>query len=188
MKITRIALALTACTTLFFTGCSKEAKAEITAISDVQTGKLEENAGTYVGDNSKVLEILRGLPGGETIKELKLFHQSIDVAYGHKEGAAISEEQINEYWSDGKDREKKNFYFNAIYLTLLVPNAKEYILHTDESKLAVSREEMVHVLSKGLKGFPNSKDIWNKAAVSTFIDQNAEKMKKMAEHHNQYFK
>ncbi|MDM5200789.1 hypothetical protein QUF79_22460 [Fictibacillus enclensis] len=50
------------------------------------------------------------------------------IIYGHKEGGVFSEEEINEYWFNEKDRALKNLYFNGIYLTQLVPNAKGYSL------------------------------------------------------------
>ncbi len=56
------------------TGCSQ--KEEVTSINTVDVKKLKERSGTYVGNNSNVVAIVRDLPGGETFKEIDL-HESI---------------------------------------------------------------------------------------------------------------
>ena len=38
----------------------------------------------------------------------------------------LTEDMVETYWFDGKDTIKKNFLFNAIYLAILVPNAKAF--------------------------------------------------------------
>lgn len=46
--------------------------------------------------------------------------------YGVKESGVFIEEMIEMYWFDEKDMMKKNFFFNVIYLVILVLNVKVY--------------------------------------------------------------
>ncbi|MDM5340144.1 hypothetical protein QUF84_23365 [Fictibacillus enclensis] len=108
---------------LLFSGCSNGKQAKIKTIDHVDTGVLRKSAGTYVGDASKDMEIIRHLAGGETLKTIDLTGQSMKIIYGHKEGGVFSEEEINEYWFNG-DRALKNFYFNGIYLTAACSQCK----------------------------------------------------------------
>ncbi|WP_158599126.1 hypothetical protein [Planococcus salinus] len=64
MKFRKMMILLTAL--LLFAGCSAEANSSIKSIEDVDSDKLAEYNGTYVGDNSDVLAIIRELAGAET--------------------------------------------------------------------------------------------------------------------------
>ncbi|WP_171050937.1 DUF4825 domain-containing protein [Bacillus sp. BHET2] len=173
---------------VLLTGCGSnpEKQADITSIEDVSMDTLKENSGTYVGDNSKVQAILQELPGGETIKEIDLSGEMVKVTYGYKEGK-LSENDVNEYWFDGTNVNRKNFYFNAIYLTLLVPNAKEYHFTVDESMVSVTRDKMVAGLSKEFSDFPKEENIWDKKTVASFIDKHQGKLTEMATKYQTFF-
>ncbi|MEH7648677.1 DUF4825 domain-containing protein, partial [Bacillus toyonensis] len=109
---------------LFMTACSNGER--IKDISDVRSDDFKKYTGTYVGNNSDVVAIVKNLPGGGTVQSISLENESIKVNYGVKESGTLTEEMIETYWFDGKDTMKKNFLFNAIYLVILVPNAKAY--------------------------------------------------------------
>jgi hypothetical protein len=104
------------------TGCSQ--KEEVTSINTVDVKKLKERSGTYVGNNSNVVAIVRDLPGGETFKEIDLHNKTLKITYGTKAGS-LSEDETLKYWFDGKNTLEKNFLYNAIYLAILVPNAQD---------------------------------------------------------------
>ena len=70
-----------------------------------------------------MVAIVNHLPGGGTVQSISLENENIKVNYGAKESGALTEEMIETYWFDEKDT-MKNFFFNAIYLVILVPNAK----------------------------------------------------------------
>lgn len=173
---------------LILTGCGSnpEKEAGITSIEDVNLDILKDHSGTYVGDNSNVQAILQELPGGETIKEIDLSTEMVNVTYGYQEGN-LSESDVNEYWFDGTNVNRKNFYYNAIYLTLLVPNAKEYHFTVDEAKVSVSRDKMVAGLSKEFSDFPKGEDIWDQKTVSAFIEKHQGKMTEMATQYQTFF-
>lgn len=174
---------------IFLTGCAAnpEKEANITSIEDANVDMLKENSGTYVGDNSKVQAILQELPGGETIKEVDLSGEMVKVTYGYEKEGKLSESDVNEYWFDGSNVNRNNFYYNAIYLTLLVPNAKEYHFTVDESMVSVSRDKMVAGLSKEFSDFPKGDAIWDKKTVSTFIEEHEGKLTEMATKYQTFF-
>ncbi|WP_187443196.1 DUF4825 domain-containing protein [Rossellomorea aquimaris] len=172
---------------VFLTGCaSNNEKSNITSIEDVNVDMLKENSGTYVGDNSKVSAILQELPGGETIQEIDLSGEMVKVIYGNKEGS-LPESDVDEFWFDGNHADRKNFYYNAIYLTLLVPNAQEYHFQVDESMVSVSRDKMVKNLQDEFEAFPTGKAIWDKKTVSEFIDEHNGKLTEMATKYQTFF-
>ncbi|MCA1055890.1 DUF4825 domain-containing protein [Rossellomorea aquimaris] len=170
---------------LVLTGCSQPANQQkIKTIDNVDVDSLKEKVGTYVGDNSKVNEIVQGLAGGETVKEIDLSGERIKVSYGYEENSQISEEQVNEFWFNGKNIDKQNFYYNAIYLTLLVPNAKGYEFDIDESSVKVDREQIEKKLKDEFKDYPDLKD---GEAVQQFIEKNESKFKELASEEYQAF-
>ncbi|WP_209368767.1 DUF4825 domain-containing protein [Priestia megaterium] len=155
-------------------GCSS--KEEVTSINTVDVQKLKEHSGTYVGDNSNVLAIVRALPGGETFKEIDLHNKTPKIIYGTKEGS-LSEDETLKYWFDGKNTLEKNFLYNAIYLTILVPNAEGYSFKIDDQKFSVSREEMKQFISKNIQTLPDSNELFDKEKAQQFIN-NKEKINK----------
>ncbi|AUO13494.1 DUF4825 domain-containing protein [Priestia megaterium] len=157
------------------TGCSS--KEEVTNINTVDVKKLKDHSGTYVGDNSNVVAIVRALPGGETFKEINLHNKTPKIMYGTKEGS-LSEDETLKYWLDGKDTLEKNFLYNAIYLTILIPNAEGYSFKIDDQKFSVSRQEMKQFISKNIQTLPSSNELLNKEKAQQFIDNNKEKINK----------
>ncbi|KQU23484.1 hypothetical protein ASG61_22895 [Bacillus sp. Leaf75] len=159
------------------TGCSQ--KEEVTSINNVDVKKLKDHSGTYVGYNSNVVAIIGALPGGETFKEIDLHNKTPKIMYGTKEGS-LSEDEILKYWFDGKDTLEKNFLYNAIYLTILIPNAGGYSFKIDDQKFSVSRQEMKQFISKNIQTLPDSNELFDKEKAQQFIDYNKEKINKTA--------
>ncbi|MGG0462580.1 DUF4825 domain-containing protein [Priestia aryabhattai] len=157
------------------TGCSS--KEEVTSINTVDVKDFKEHSGTYVGDNSNVVAIVRALLGGETFKEIDLHNKTPKIIYGAKKGS-LSEDEMLKYWFDGKDTLEKNFLYNAIYLTILIPNAEGYSFKIDDQKFSVSREEMKQFISKNIQTLPDSNELFDKEKAQQFIDNNKEKINK----------
>ncbi|WEA45964.1 DUF4825 domain-containing protein [Priestia aryabhattai] len=175
MKYFKVLFCLILLTLVGITGCSS--KEEVTSINTVDVQQLKEHSGTYVGDNSNVLAIVRALPGGETFKEIDLHNKTPKIIYGTKEGS-LSEDEKLKYWFDGKNTLEKNFLYNAIYLTILVPNAQGYSFKVDNQKFSVSREEMEQFISDNIKTLPDSNKLFDKEKTQQFIDDNKEKINK----------
>ncbi|MED4211982.1 DUF4825 domain-containing protein [Priestia megaterium] len=157
------------------TGCSS--KEEVTSINTVDVKDLKDHSGTYVGDNSNVVAIVRALPGGETFKEINLHNKTPKIMYGTKEDS-LSEDEILKYWLDGRDTLEKNFLYNAIYLTILIPNSEGYSFKIDDQKFSVSRQEMKQFISKNIQTLPSSNELFDKENAQQFIDNNKEKINK----------
>jgi hypothetical protein len=175
MKYFKVLFCLILLILVGITGCSS--KEEVTSINTVDVKELKEHSGTYVGDNSNVVAIVRALPGGETFKEINLHNKTPKIMYGTKEDS-LSEDEILKYWLDGKDTLEKNFLYNAIYLTILIPNAEGYSFKIDDQKFSVSRQEMKQFISKDIQTLPDSNELLNKEKAQQFIDNNKEKINK----------
>ncbi|OHY77069.1 DUF4825 domain-containing protein [Priestia aryabhattai] len=175
MKYFKVLFCLTLLILVGITGCSS--KEEVTIINTVDVQKLKEHSGTYVGDNSNVVAIVRALPGGETFKEIDLHNKTLKITYGTKAGS-LSEDETLKYWFDGKNTLEKNFLYNAIYLTILVPNAQGYSFKVDNQNFSVSREEMEQFISDNIKTLPDSNKLFDKEKTQQFIDDNKEKINK----------
>ncbi|KRE06476.1 hypothetical protein ASE46_26340 [Bacillus sp. Root239] len=154
-------------------GCSQEE--QMTSINNVDTKEVKKHSGTYVGDNSNVIAIVQALPGGDTFKEIDLQNKTVKVTYGAA-GGALSKDEILKHWFDDQDTLKKNFFYNAIYLTLLVPNAESYNFNVDDQSFSVSREEMEKFISKHIKSLPDSNELFKKEKADEYIDDNKEKI------------
>jgi hypothetical protein len=175
MKYFKVLFCLILLILVGITGCSS--KEEVTSINTVDVKDLKDHSGTYVGDNSNVVAIVRALPGGETFKEINLHNKTPKIMYGTKEDS-LSEDEILKYWLDGKDTLEKNFLYNAIYLTILIPNAEGYSFKIDDQKFSVSRQEMKQFISKNIQTLPDSNELLNKEKAQQFIDNNKEKINK----------
>ncbi|MCU5418150.1 DUF4825 domain-containing protein [Bacillus pacificus] len=162
---------------LCITSCSRGER--IKEISDVEPGDFNKYAGTYVGNNSDVVAIVNHLPGGETFQSVSLENESIKVNYGAKGNGPLTEDMVETYWFDGKDTIKKNFLFNAIYLAILVPNAKAFDFQVENKKFKIKREEILPILYKNFNDFPKEDNIWDKKKVVKFLNDNKEKMNKL---------
>ncbi|MEM4998812.1 DUF4825 domain-containing protein [Priestia megaterium] len=175
MKYFKVLFCLILLILVGITGCSS--KEEVTSINTVDVKDLKDHSGTYVGDNSNVVAIVRALPGGETFKEINLHNKTPKIMYGTKEDS-LSEDEILKYWLGGKDTLEKNFLYNAIYLTILIPNAEGYSFKIDDQKFSVPREEMKQFISKNIQTLPDSNELFNKEKAQQFIDNNKEKINK----------
>ncbi|MBT2578631.1 DUF4825 domain-containing protein [Bacillus sp. ISL-8] len=162
---------------LVVTACSNGE--QIKEISHIEPGAFKKYTGTYVGNNSDVIAIVTNLPGGETVQSLNLENENIKVEYGAKENRNLTEEMIETYWFDGKDTIKKNLLFNAIYLAVLVPNAKGYEFQIENQSFALKREELLPILYKEFNDLPKDDLIWNKGIVMNFFYGNQEKIEKL---------
>lgn len=160
---------------LFITACSNGER--IKEISDVGPGDFKKNSGTYVGNNSDVVAIVKSLPGGGTVRSISLENENIKVNYGAKENGNLTEDMVETYWFDGKDTMKKNFLFNVIYLVALVPNAKVYEFQVENKRFTIKREKMLSILYEKFDDFPKEDDIWNKNKVAKFLNDNNENIK-----------
>ncbi|MFY0164821.1 DUF4825 domain-containing protein [Bacillus anthracis] len=160
---------------LFITACSNGER--IKEISDVEPDNFKKYAGTYVGNNSDVVAIVNHLPGGETFQSISLENESIKVNYGAKGNGTLTEEMVETYWLDSKDTMKKNFLFNAIYLAILVPNAKSYEFQVENKNFTIKREEILSILYEKFDKFPKENDIWDKKEVLKFLNENNEEIR-----------
>lgn len=153
---------------LLMAACSAEATGEIGKIGDTDAQAFAELAGTQVGDNSKVIEIVQLLPGAETMKELDLRGEKIRVSYGAKKDS-LPQEEIFAFWFDENDAMEKNFFYNAVYLTLLVPNSNKYVLAIEDFSFTIQREEMLAALAERFPAFPAGEAANEEAAIAEFI-------------------
>ncbi|PDY89197.1 DUF4825 domain-containing protein [Bacillus toyonensis] len=160
---------------LFMTACSNGER--IKDISDVRSDDFKKYTGTYVGNNSDVVAIVKNLPGGGTVQSISLENESIKVNYGAKERENLTEDMIETYWFDGKDTMKKNFLFNVIYLAVLVPNAKGYEFQVENKMFTIKREDILSILYGKFDDFLKEKDIWDKNKVVKFLRDNNENIK-----------
>ncbi|WP_176583718.1 DUF4825 domain-containing protein [Priestia megaterium] len=175
MKYFKVLFCLILLILVGITGCSS--KEEVTSINTVDVKDLKDHSGTYVGDNSNVVAIVRALPGGETFKEINLHNKTPKIMYGTKEDS-LSEDEILKYWLDGRDTLEKNFLYNALYLTILIPNSEGYSFKVDDQKFSVSRKEMKQFISKNIQTLPSSNELFDKENAQQFIDNNKEKINK----------
>ncbi|PFD39161.1 DUF4825 domain-containing protein [Bacillus cereus] len=159
---------------LFVTACSNGGR--IKEISDIGPADFKKYTWTYVGNNSDVSAIVNNLPGGETAQSLSLKNEKITVKYGEKKNDNLTEDMIVTYWFDEKDTMKKNFLFNAIYLAILVPNAKGYEFQLETKNFTLKREELLPILYKEFNDFPKGDQIWNKGIIMNFFYGNLEKI------------
>ncbi|MDY0943928.1 DUF4825 domain-containing protein [Priestia megaterium] len=173
MKYFKALFCLTLLICVGVAGCSQ--KEEITSINSIDTKELKKHSGTYVGDNSNVIAIVQALPGGETFKEIDLHNKAPKITYGTKDGS-LSKDETLKYWFDDQDTLKKIFLYNAIYLTLLVPNAEGYSFKVDDQSFSISRDQMEKFISKHIKSLPDSNELFQKEKTQQFIDDNKEKI------------
>lgn len=160
--------------------CSAEAGTEITTIETVKENDLAELSATYVGDNSRVLGIVQELPGAETLKELNLQGEKVRITYGTKKGS-LPQGDILAYWFDDNKAMEKNFLYNAVYLTLLVPNSSSYAFRIDDFSFVIEREEMVEILSGEFQDFPAGDEAWNQEVVEVFIEDHRREIEEWVE-------
>lgn len=171
---------------LLAAGCSsgEASNQAIKTVGDVQSSSLLNDSGTYVGNNSDVLALLSHLPGGETVGTLNLSDEKIAVTYEAK--GNISEEAFQNYWFSGNQNREETLFYNAIYLNLLVPNARGYEFHVQEETMSMTRDEIRMVLSDEFTDLPSEDELMNEEIVREFITTHEEKIEKMANHYEDY--
>lgn len=106
-------------------------KEEVISINIVDVKDFKDYSGIYVGDNFNVVVIVRVLFGGEMFKEINLYNKILKIMYGIKEDFLL-EDEILKYWFDGKDILEKNFFYNVIYLMILIFNVEGYSFKIDD--------------------------------------------------------
>ncbi len=156
---------------LMLSACSVEAETDMTMIENVHENDLAELSGTYVGDNSNVLAIIQNLPGAETLKELNLQGEKIRITYGASQ-ESLPQGEVLAYWFDDNEAMEKNFLYNAVYLTLLVPNSTSTAFRLYDFSFEIEREEMIGILSQEFKDVPADGTEWNKETIEVFIVNN----------------
>ncbi|MFP3888634.1 DUF4825 domain-containing protein, partial [Priestia filamentosa] len=82
---------------------------------------------------------------------------------------------------DGKKTLEKNFLYNAIYLTVLVPNAQSYSFEVDNQSFSISRKEMSTFISKNIDSLPSGDELLKKKKAQNFIERNRKKIDSMVE-------
>lgn len=143
----------------------------MTMIENVEESDLADLSATYVGDNSNVLAIIQNLPGAETLKGLNLQGEKIQITYGASQ-ESLPQSEVLAYWFDDNEAMEKNFMYNAVYLTLLVPNSTSSAFRLYDFSFKVEREEMVEILSQEFEDFPADDAEWDKGTMEDFIVNN----------------
>lgn len=171
---------------LLVAGCSsgEASSQEIKTVGDVQLSSLLNESGTYVGNNSDVLALLSHLPGGETVEKVNLSDEKITVTYDVK--GNISDEAFQSYWFSGNQDQNKTLFYNAIHLSLLVPNARGYEFHVQEKSMSMTRDEMRMILSDEFADLPSEDELMDEETVRAFITTHEEKLEKMANNYEDY--
>lgn len=131
-----------------------------------------------MGNNSEVIGLLSHLPGGETVGELDLSNENINVTYEVK--GDISEETFHSYWFTDNKNDQKLLYYNAIYLSLLVPNAKGYEFHVQERSMSVTRDDMMKILTDEFSDLPSQDELINDEIVEAFVMNHEDELEMMA--------
>ncbi|MFK3960045.1 DUF4825 domain-containing protein [Guptibacillus hwajinpoensis] len=174
---------------LLVTGCSSgnasQYEQSVKTIGGIDRVELLKFSGTYVGDNSAVLAILAQLPGSETVNEIDLSDQKISVTYD--EERVSSEIDFYSTWFDGEDSAQKIYHYNAIYLTILVPNAKEYEFRVQDESFRITRDEMVATLTSEFGEFPSEEQLMEETFAEEYVKKHEEELEKMANHYEDYF-
>lgn len=174
---------------LLVTGCSSgNASSDaqsVKTIGGIDRVELLKFSGTYVGDNSAVLAILAQLPGSGTVNKVDLSDQKISVTYD--EERASSELDFYSTWFDGANSAQRIFHYNAIYLTILVPNAKEYEFRVQDESFRITRDEMVATLTSKFGEFPSEEQLMEETFAEEYVKKHEEELEKMANHYEDYF-
>ncbi|MFY4774585.1 DUF4825 domain-containing protein [Metabacillus sp. RGM 3146] len=159
---------------VFTAGCA-EATAKIKSIQQVDLIALKQFTGSKVGDNSTMSELLRNLAGGETVQKIDLSDSSLKVWYG-KNKRDLSEKEINQFWFGDKTAIEKIFLYNAIYLALLVPNAKKIELNVGGKHFETPRDDLEQLFKEKLTGYKDHDQLSNKDSMETLLNSNQKKI------------
>lgn len=173
---------------LLTAGCSSGTASDqiaIKTVDDAHPVSILQYSGTYVGNNSDVLALLSHLPGGETVGKLDLSDEKINVTYEVKSN--VSEETFHSYWFSDNNNDHKTLYYNAIYLSLLVPNAKGYEFHVQEKSMSIAKDEMMAILSDEFSDLPSQDELMDDETVEAFVTKHKEELEMMANNFEDYF-
>ncbi|MBA2174440.1 hypothetical protein H0266_05910 [Halobacillus locisalis] len=122
----------------WLTGCSQTE--EITTIKDMTFQNIHPYIGTYVGGNQHP-KILRSLPAGEMIGEIRTDDGRVHVDYRYKE-SFIPGGSFYEYWREEGQKEQ-TFIYNAIMLSLLIPDSKGYHFTLNGDTASIERVDLM---------------------------------------------
>ncbi|MYL65004.1 DUF4825 domain-containing protein [Bacillus hwajinpoensis] len=185
MRNIRLTLALVL---LLAAGCSSGTASDqttIKTIDDAHTVSILPYSGTYVGNNSDVLALLSHLPGGETVGKLDLTNEKINVTYEVKGDS--SEEMFHDYWFSDNKNGLKTMHYNAIYLSLLVPNAEGYEFHVQEKNRSFTRHEITTILTDEFSDLPSDGELMNDETVERFVTKHEDELEMIAKNFEDYF-
>lgn len=179
MKKYRLHITILIALSLLIVGCKTEvheidhADGGIKTIYDINPIPLIELSGTYVGYNVGVAKLISHLAAGGTTSFLSLQGEAIETHYELEHGN-FTKEDIYSFWYEDEKTVQQVFLNNAIYLTLLVPNAKGFTFHLDGQKFQVTRGDMELFIKDELPDFPANGDLWDRDVVSHYLLENQE--------------
>ncbi|WP_238532182.1 DUF4825 domain-containing protein [Planococcus antarcticus] len=103
--------------------------------------------GSYVGDNSAVINIVSQLKGAEYSKDLEL--KTNEEPYGII---------LNYDWSDSEMNYKKTAIYNATFLFALIKNADWIAFNFDNQEYKITRESLQDWYSENLSDLENESE------------------------------
>lgn len=158
-------------------GCSHPEE-EVTTTKDMTFQKINPYIGTYIGGNQHS-KILRSLPAGETISEIRTDDDQVRVKYRYKE-SILPRGSFYEYWREEGQMEQ-TFIYNAIILSLLIPDSEGYHFTLRGNTVSIEREDIMKRFSEEFDVF--SGDELLNSDIVLYKDKNQEKMSVFLEDH-----
>lgn len=123
------------------------------ASANIDDNELFKYRGSYIGDNSAVLNIIKQLPQNNRFKKLSLHTKKepygMVIQYGEVEGA------------NSEERMKETVITNASYLLALIKNAEWVTFDFNGQKYKVTRTKLENWYGEKLKVFTNEEDLRN---------------------------
>lgn len=159
-------------------GFSHTEEEEITTIKDMTFQKINSYIGTYIGGNQHS-KILRSLPAGEMISEIRTDDGHVRVNYRYKE-SILPMGGFYEYWRE-EGRMEQTFIYNALLLSLLIPDSEGYHFDLRGNTVSIERGELMKRFSEEFDVF--SEDELLNSDIVLFKDKNQEKMSVFLEDH-----
>lgn len=144
---------------------------------EMQIDKVMKYKTAYIGDNSKVMNLIQNLPGGNfddgIILETDKTPYGVEVNYGIKNAVNADEKSINAYWTD--ETTKKTFLNNATALFALVDNLDRitFKFNIGQGKeFTITRKEMEDFYGKDLRRYAENTALWNKEVLKDTLNSN----------------
>lgn len=138
---------------------------------------LLQYKGSFVGNNSAIMNILWNVPGGNYVKEINLQTKKppfgIGIIYGLKGDPAIKEKDFYKYWND--ENTKKVFLNSATTLFILIKNVTTVTITLDtpiKSSFSITRKDMEDFYGRDLKEYANDTSLWEKEVLKGTINSN----------------